>query len=365
MVGAPFADGQGLTGVDLAPNALRKANLKTVVERLNWKFEDEGDVEPCDITEAEAGVVKATTAVAGAGGSPGGLNDSGITTVSSIDDPPEDSSATTVSGTGSVVEDSTCPYTGNVRNAPVCGENCRRVFEKVHSAAVQNKFVFTVGGDHSIAAGSIAAVLKARPDTAVIWVDAHGDCNTPATSPSGNYHGMPAAHLMGWFEKSVKGFEWMDDCPKLPEARLAFIGLRDLDDMERVMLQRSDVACYSMKDVDRYGIARVMDMALQRIDPDGKRPLHLSLDVDACDPSVAPGTGTKARGGLTYREVHYICETMADTERLRSMDLVEINPALDPTDAETMHGDDPDVTGTQTVRLGIELAASALGKNIL
>ncbi len=122
------------------------------------------------------------------------------------------------------------------------------------------------------------------------------------------------------------------------ETRLAFIGLRDLDPLEKDSLLKSKVTCFTMKDVDKHGIAKVMEMALKAVDPHNNRPLHLSLDIDSCDPQVAPGTGTKARGGLTYREIHYICEAMAETERLGSMDLVEINPALDPSEDEAMHG---------------------------
>merc|ERR1719240_1358192 len=119
-----------------------------------------------------------------------------------------------------------------------------------------------------------------------------------------------------------------------------------------------------MADIDHLGIGKVMDIALDRIDAKRRRPLHLSFDVDACDPSIAPGTGTKARGGLSYREAHYICERLAETHRLGSMDLVEINPSIDAPIAEGMHGDDPTIQGTETVRLGIELVASALGKTI-
>jgi len=183
----------------------------------------------------------------------------------------------------------------------------------------------------------------------------------------------------------------------LPEERLALIGLRDLDEEERLLLKKSKIACYTMQDVDRHGMAKVMEMALERVDPKKSRNLHLSFDVDGCDPSVAPGTGTCARGGISYRETHYICERLAETGRLTSMDLVEINPLLDTEEAEAdtssnsssspmaggvvrrpskqvqasmpserMHGDDPKISHESlTVRLGVGLVASALGRNIL
>jgi len=229
--------------------------------------------------------------------------------------------------------------------------------------------VLTVGGDHSIASGSITGIMKHRRDLAVVWVDAHGDCNTPETSPSKNYHGMPLAHILGWFQHRVTGFDWCDDflatSGPLPEENVALIALRDVDPPERALLRACGVHVFTMQDIDRYGIGPIMEMALERIDPKGRRPLHLSFDIDSCDPTIAPGTGTKARGGLSYREAHYICERLACTHRLGSMDLVEVNPELDQALSETMHGDDPEIGGTETVRLGIELVASALGKTIV
>jgi len=249
------------------------------------------------------------------------------------------------------------------------GAGVGAVYERVYSAAADGKFVLTIGGDHSIASGSITAILQRRPEAAVVWVDAHGDCNTPDSSPSGNYHGMPLAHLMGWFGKRVAGFEWCDDHlakqGALPEDRVALIALRDVDPEERELLRKSGVHVFTMTDVDRLGIGAVMEMALERVDPKKRRPLHLSFDIDSCDPNIAPGTGTKARGGLSYREAHYICERLAMTRRLGSMDLVEVNPALDEPCKEGMHGDDPDIKGTETVRLGIELVGSALGRTIV
>jgi len=250
-------------------------------------------------------------------------------------------------------------------------------------------FVLTIGGDHSIASGSIAALQAQHPTLGVIWVDAHADANTPRSSPSGHYHGMPAAHLLGWFDKAgemgegvaqgakLPGFEWFPaGC--LGETRLAYIGLRDVDPEEGRMLRRSAVRVFTMRDVDKHGIARVIEMAIEAVGPAMDNPLHLSLDIDSVDPHFAPGTGTAARGGLSYREIHYICEELALSRRLVSMDLVEVNPGLDPpppkvesteddhhANGGAMHGDHPSIRhSSPTVRLAVELVLSALGKQI-
>jgi arginase len=194
-------------------------------------------------------------------------------------------------------------------------------------------------------------------------VDAHADANTPDTSPSLHYHGMPAAHVMGWFKKPIAGFEWLKG--KLSPQRIAYIGLRDIDPEEGRMLTEAGIRCFTMQQVDRLGISEVVRMALEAVDPYHKRPLPLSFDIDAIDPAYAPGTGTLARGGLTYRESHYICEDLATTNRLVGMDLVEVNPLVDARPAR-MHGDDPDMAPTTTtVSLAMELCLSGLGKNIL
>lgn len=326
MVGAPLADGQPLGGVKMAPDAFRKAGVEKMIRKLDWRFDDKGDAASSE----DAASVKPPARLAG------------------VEYYPNE----------------------KVLNSAVVGAGVGGVYKKVSEAAKENKFVLTVGGDHSIGSGTIAGVLTARPETAVIWVDAHGDCNTPDTSPSGNYHGMPLGHILGWFKKRVEGFEWCDDHiakhGPLREDRACIIALRDIDPEERILLRKSDVHVFSMADIDRHGIGAVMEMALDSIDPKRRLPLHLSFDIDACDPEVAPGTGTKARGGLSFREAHYICERMAMTGRLGSMDIVEVNPDLDEEkEQEHLHGDDTDINGSATVRFGLELVASALGKTII
>mmetsp|Transcript_6754 Transcript_6754/g.16527 ORF Transcript_6754/g.16527 Transcript_6754/m.16527 type:complete len:561 (+) Transcript_6754:376-2058(+) len=245
-----------------------------------------------------------------------------------------------------------------------------RVLSKTKASSTR-KFQLTVGGDHTIACPTIAAMSQIYPDLCVIWIDAHGDCNNPKTSPSGHYHGMPAAHVMGWFDQHPKGFEtWMPNSdprqPIIDPRNFCFIGLRDIDPGEAELMRNSDLHYFTMRDVDEVGVSNVIKEALRRIDPNSRRPIHLSFDIDGCDPGIAPGTGTCARGGLTYREAHFICEELALTRRLVSMDLVEINPVLDGLEqGRKMHGDMDHAMGryvSPTVRLGTELVLSALGQ---
>lgn len=325
-MGAPLCEVEPLAGVKRAPAALRAAGLEAIVRQLQWDFEDYGDVVPA---------------------ADGNIGDSL---------PP--------SATNPEIYYPLPLVKSSIR----LGADLARVHERVDSAAEQGNFVLTAGGDHSVATASISGIMRHRPELGVIWVNAFGNCNTPDTSPSNNYHGMPLAHLLGWFEKQVAGFEWFDERlaehGPLLEGRVAMVGLRNLDEEERELVRRSGVHVFSMHDVDRYGIGEVMTMALERIDPKGRRPLHLSFDIDGCDPAIAPGTSMKARGGLSLREAHYICERLATTGRLGSMDIVEIDPDGDRPILESMHGDDPTIKATETVRLGLELVASALGKTI-
>lgn len=353
FIGAPFADGQNLVGSELAPMALRDAGLKGMVEKLGRDFYDDGDLcldipelsEKRDATKRRMETyrqwVRAATQLTYSNWSGDKIRS-------------EDAHVAKVH-----VED---PYL-SLKNGSIIGRSCGLVYDKVLEASAHGSFALTVGGDHSIASASIGALVKTYPDLAVLWIDAHGDANTPETSPSLHYHGMPAAHVMGWFKKEVPGFEWLNSL--LVEGRLAYIGLRDIDAEEGKMLKASGVHTFTMSQVDRLGISQVVTLALQRIDPNNERPLHLTFDIDAIDPVYAPGTGTLARGGLSYREAHFICEEMAATQRLVGMDLVEINPLVDHI-PDRMHGDDPEMAPTsQTVQLGVELILSALGKNIL
>jgi len=195
----------------------------------------------------------------------------------------------------------------------------------VEGHARNGNIVVSVGGDHSMAVGTISGIASVHPNTVVVWVDAHSDINTQDSSQSGNIHGCPVAFLLG-IAGDVPGFEWVKPC--LTSNRIVYIGLRDIDDGERRILRQNDIKVYTMKDVDRYGIGTVVDMALNHVNPYRTNPIHLSFDVDGLDPSVAPSTGTPVRGGLTFREGCYICETLAETGLLVGMDITEINPAL-------------------------------------
>lgn len=186
-------------------------------------------------------------------------------------------------------------------------------------AIKENCFPLTLGGDHSIGAGSLAGILKIRPNTGVIWVDAHADINTPEMSESGNMHGMPVGLLMngvGGDPSKIPGFEWlgsedMKDA-RLDSSAIVYIGLRDVDTKEREVLREKGIKTFTMFDVDKYGIGGVMEQTLDYLLKDDKdRPIHLSYDIDAVDPILAPATGTAVRGGLTYREAHYVAEATA------------------------------------------------------
>ncbi|KAL3413755.1 arginase [Aspergillus fumigatus] len=222
--------------------------------------------------------------------------------------------------------------------------------KQVYDYAKDGKFVLTLGGDHSIAIGTISGTAKAirerlGREMAVIWVDAHADINTPEMSPSGNIHGMPMAFLTRLAREDKKDiFGWLQDEHIINKNKLVYIGLRDVDRGEKQLLREHGIKAFSMHDIDRHGIGRVVEMALAHIGND--TPIHLSFDVDALDPQWAPSTGTPVRGGLTLREGDFICECVHETGNLIAMDLVEVNPSLD------------EVGASETIRAGCSLRAS-------
>jgi arginase len=209
-----------------------------------------------------------------------------------------------------------------------------------------------LGGDHSLGAGSVAATSEMlRRDgkpLGLIWVDAHGDINTPATTTSGNVHGMPLASLLGPEPAELSrigGFS-----PKVLPEHTVLIGIRNLDGREKEILRASGAHVFTMKEIDRSGIASVVERALA-LAGDGTGGIHVSFDLDVCDPTIAPGVGTPVKGGLNYREAHMVMEMIADSGLLRALDLVEVNPILDDRN--------------MTAILGAELASSALGQKII
>jgi arginase len=235
--------------------------------------------------------------------------------------------------------DASARYLGPIKQA------CEKVAALVDDAVGQGFTPLVLGGDHSIAMGTLGGMAKARGAGGVLWVDAHGDLNRPSTSPSGNVHGMPLAAALG-----AAGDAFDSDVYPTPSVtRAALVGVRSLDPGERALIRELDVRVYTMNEVDRLGMERVLGEALEFL---GGLPfLHLSLDLDAVDPMFAPGVGTPVRGGLSYREAHLAMELLAESKLLDSLDVVEVNPVLDRENE----------TGT----LAVELVASALGARIL
>ncbi|KAJ5561414.1 hypothetical protein N7461_000175 [Penicillium sp. DV-2018c] len=232
-----------------------------------------------------------------------------------------------------------------------------KLSSQVYNYAKEGKFVLTLGGDHSIAIGTVSGTAKAirerlGREMAVIWVDAHADINIPETSDSGNIHGMPMAFLTRLAREEKKDiFGWLQDDHIVSTQKLVYIGLRDVDRGEKRLLRENGIKAFSMHDIDRHGIGRVVEMALAHIGND--TPIHLSFDVDALDPQWAPSTGTPVRGGLTLREGDFICEAVHETGNLIAMDLVEVNPSLEEKGA------------SETIRAGCSLVRSALGDTLL
>lgn len=300
IVGAPVSAGQPRAGTELAPAALRNTGLLQTVNNMNWEVKDCGDAR-WEIPEKD------------------------FTTQNGIKRPRETSAA------------------------------CKAIHDMVYDEAESRNFVLTIGGDHSVAAGSLSAILRSRPDTCVVWVDAHADINTDKTSSSGNMHGMPVAMLMQMMAKEdTPGWDWIYDVPKLKPARIVYIGLRSVDDGEKKFLQQYGIHAYSMSQVDEHGIGKVCAMALEDVDPYNCRPIHLSLDVDGIDPYYTPSTGTPVEGGLSLRECRYICETLASTKRLCSMDLVEVNTRI---------GNYSNVK--RTIDMSLMMVSAALGETLL
>jgi arginase len=225
---------------------------------------------------------------------------------------------------------------------------CDRLAGLVEAAAVRGALPLVLGGDHSVALGSLVGMARARGDAGgVVWVDAHGDVNTPATSPTGNVHGMVLAAALGLAGDSFYREGW--PLPAVDPARIALVGVRSLDDGERELLGKLDAKVFTMSEIDRMGVEPCMREALAHAS--GAAFLHVSLDMDVVDPDYAPGVGTPVRGGFSYREAHLAMETVAESGLLDSMDVVEVNPILDRENA--------------TGQLAVELVASALGARIL
>ncbi|MEO6223789.1 MAG: arginase, partial [Vicinamibacterales bacterium] len=229
---------------------------------------------------------------------------------------------------------------------------CQRVYQQTWQSINDGALPIVIGGDHSLAAGSVGASADYAIDkggtVGLLWIDAHGDMNTPATTTSGNVHGMPLAALVGTEPGELSSIG--NHSPKVMAEHVVLIGIRNLDEAEKQRIRAANVHVFTMKDIDRHGIAVVMKRAL-KIATTGTTGLHVSFDLDACDPAIAPGVGTPVKGGLNYREAHMVMEMIADSGRMTALDLVEVNPILD--------------SQNQTATLAAELALSALGMGIL
>jgi arginase len=226
-------------------------------------------------------------------------------------------------------------------------ETCERVAALVRQAAQAGQMPLVLGGDHSVSLGSLGGLAAAHGRGGVIWIDAHGDLNRPETSPSGNVHGMVLAAVAGFAGSHFYSAAW--ELPAVEPARIALVGLRSLDDGERGLLQELGAAVFTMSDLDRLGVERAVRESLAHVAGPGF--VHVSLDMDALDPDVAPGVGTPVRGGLDYREAHLALELVAESGLVGSLDVVEVNPILDREN--------------ETATLAVELVASALGARIL
>jgi arginase len=229
---------------------------------------------------------------------------------------------------------------------------CTKLYQRVSESHEEGALPIVLGGDHSLAAGSVGAsadfAASKQGEIGLLWIDAHADMNTPATTTSGNVHGMPLAALLGREPAELSRIG--RGSPKVRPEKTVLIGVRNIDDLEKLIIRDSKIHVFTMKDIDRHGLAVVMKRALALAGKD-TAGVHVSLDLDVCDPAIAPGVGTPVKGGLNYREAHMVMEMVADSGKLIGLDLVEINPILD--------------VQNQTAILGAELALSALGMRIL
>jgi arginase len=297
VIGAPLDLGAGRRGVDMGVSAVRFANLGPRLAELGYKVEDLGNI---DVEQPEGAAV--------------GQH--------------------------------------NARYLPQIAHACARLAERVEGALARGRMPLVIGGDHSIAVGSVSAAAKhlrrSKKRLGLVWIDAHPDMNTPETSPSGNVHGMPLACLIGMGPRRLTHLAGF--APKVDPTNVALVGIRDVDALEKPHVKSSGVRAFTMRDIDERGMRTVMEEALE-IAGAGTEGFHVSLDMDGVDPQIAPGVGTPVRGGLSYREAHLVMEMIGDRGGMTSMDVVEVNPIFDEAN--------------RTALLAVELVTSAMGKRIL
>jgi arginase len=297
IIGAPLDLGQDRRGVDMGPSAIRVANLKKRLSALGYQVADLGNV-PVDQPE-------------------------------SLPEGPE-----------------------RAKYLPQIAITCKRLAALVDRTLTKKSMPLVLGGDHSVAIGTVAGVSRhfrrKKQEVGLIWIDAHADMNTPDTSPSGNVHGMPLACCVGLGPPELANL--LGYAPKVNPRKTALVGLRDVDALEKNHVRETGVRAFTMRDIDERGLRSVMDEAF-RIAADETAGFHLSLDMDWVDPQFAPGVGTPVRGGATYREAHLAMELICDCGRMLSLEVVEVNPVIDEVN--------------QTADLAVEMIMSALGKRIL
>jgi len=292
VIGAALDLGQGRRGVDMGPSAIRYAGLNSRIAELGCRVLDWGNVEAAVKESVQAGDERA-------------------------------------------------------RYLPEITATCARIASLVTQALRVDFFPLVLGGDHSIAFGTLGGLARVHGVGGVLWIDAHGDLNTPETSPSGNVHGMALAAALGLVGDGLESDAWT--LPAVDPRRIALVGVRSLDPSERAFVREHDLRVYTMSDIDRIGVERAIRESLSHIAGPGF--VHVSVDMDVIDPDVAPGVGTPVRGGLSYREAHLAMELVAESGLLGSLEIVEVNPILDREN--------------QTAALAVEMAASALGASIL
>ena len=297
IIGAPLDLGAGRRGVDMGPSAVRVANLNGRLAALGFEVEDLGNVP-----------------------------------VVQRENQPE--------------------CMANAKFLPQIAGICRDLAARVEAVLGAGKVPLVLGGDHSIAIGTVSGASKHFHDKGralgMIWIDAHTDMNTPASSPSGNVHGMPLACCVGIGPEELTGIYGYS--PKIDPSKVALVGVRSVDEKERTLVQASGVQVFTMRDLDERGMRAVIADAIA-IASNGTAGFHVSLDMDAVDPREAPGVGTPVRGGITYREAHLAMEILGDTGHITSMEVVEVNPVIDEAN--------------RTAILAVELVSSAMGKRIL
>ncbi len=297
ILGAPLDLGAGRRGVDMGASAVRLANLNARLASLGYEVEDLGNI-------------------------------------------PVEQPAAQPSGHPSA------------RSLPQIAAACASLSSRVGEVLRTGRFPLVLGGDHSVAVGTVSGVSshlrREGKRMGLLWIDAHTDSNTPETSPSGNIHGMPLACCIGLGPKELTGIGGF--APKVDSRNVVLIGIRSVDDAERGIVQTGGVHVTTMRDIDERGLRSVMEEAILRAG-EGAEGFHVSIDMDAVDPQEAPGVGTPVRGGLTYREAHLIMEMICDSGKLLSLEVVEVNPVIDEAN--------------RTALLAVELVMSALGKRIL